>query len=116
MTTPVPDQTKRRNEPVWEPVSPKWYGAGNKPPPGLYWFEGFVNLSIEFGPPMEGRFVVLVLEDGWINGWGTHAQSAFRAVINDLTGEWFGPFECPPWFGETLDGDEDKYEPPSETV
>ncbi len=97
-------ERRRRNEPEWEPKVMRWYVPGTMPAePGLYWFDGFVDFSAGLLPPMEGRFAVLVAEEGNAEGFSTLPYSAFHAENLDcFHGEWYGPFEAPPWLGEAM--------------
>ena len=102
MKSPDTGQTRRCNEPEWEPKAIKWFRPGATPEPGLYWFDGFVDLSMGACEPVEGRYAVLITEDGWVNGFDAEEFSAFRSKVGRFFGEWYGPFEHPPWFGETM--------------
>jgi hypothetical protein len=70
--------------------------------PGLYWFDGFVNFN-QTSPTLEGRCAVLLNAESWVFGFGASSDiPSFRAKVEMMEGEWYGPFECPPWFGDAM--------------
>lgn len=97
-------RTERCNEPEWEPQELKWFRPGTVPPPGVYWFGG----TIEFGgssAPFDGNAVVVVPEgDGLLTGIFDFehegVRHAFMAEREKMHGEWYGPFEHAPDFGD----------------
>lgn len=92
----------RCNEPDWEPQELLWHRPGTFPEPGTYWFDGFYKP--EHAEEMQGRAIIYIAEkcEVVVGMFLTGETFVHRGIPAELYGEWYGPFECPPWFGDAM--------------